>query len=70
MGDRVKFRFVDEDDEMTLRLVEDGTKVESDTVSVVAPIGEAILGQAKGDIIEVRTPSGIETIQIVEIYKK
>lgn len=70
VGDRVKFRFVDEDDEMTLRLVEDGIKVESDTVSVAAPIGEAILGQAQGDIIEVRTPSGIETIQIVEIYKK
>lgn len=69
VGDRVKFRFVDDYDEMTLRLVEEGAKVESDTVSISAPIGEAILGQAKGDIIEVRTPSGIETIQIVEIYK-
>lgn len=70
VGDRVKFKFVDDDDEMTLRLVEDGAKVESDTVSIVAPIGEAILGQAVGDIIEVRTPSGIKTIQILEIYKK
>ena len=70
VGDKVKFKFVYDDDEMTLRLVEDEAKTNSDTVSVSAPIGAAILGQAKGDVIDVRTPSGIETIKIVEIYKK
>lgn len=70
VGDKVKFRFVEYDDEMMLRIIEDGAKVNNDTVSASAPIGAALLGQAKGDIIDVKTPSGIETIQIVEVYKK
>jgi regulator of nucleoside diphosphate kinase len=36
-------------------------------ISVLAPIGTAILGYAKGDIVEWAVPSGVRRIQIEDI---
>lgn len=45
----------------------DDTDKESGTISILAPIGTAILGYAEGDIIEWPVPSGIRKIQIEKI---
>ena len=38
-------------------------------VSISAPVGKAVFGQAVGDIVDVPTPSGIKQIRITEIKK-
>ena len=41
--------------------------IEAGTISVLAPVGTAILGYAKGDIIEWPVPSGVRCIRIEDI---
>jgi regulator of nucleoside diphosphate kinase len=41
--------------------------IEAGAISVLAPIGTAILGYAKGDIVEWAVPSGVRRIQIEDI---
>ena len=50
----------------TLVFPEDTGK-EAGTISILAPIGTAILGYAKGDIIEWPVPSGMRKIKIQDI---
>lgn len=41
--------------------------IDAGAISVLAPIGTAILGYAKGDVIEWPVPSGIRRIRIEEV---
>ena len=36
-------------------------------ISIKSPVGSAILGHKKGDVVEVRTPSGAVQIKITEV---
>ncbi|MGA2402774.1 MAG: transcription elongation factor GreA [Syntrophobacteraceae bacterium] len=41
--------------------------VQAGTISVVSPIGKALIGREEGDEVKVQTPKGIRNIEILEI---
>ena len=65
-----RLRFVDLDDrsetEVTLVFPNDAN-ISEGKMSVFSPIGTALLGYAKGDVIEWTVPSGTRRIQITDI---
>lgn len=40
----------------------------NDKVSITSPLGSALLGKAKDEEFEVKTPSGLQSYQILEIH--
>jgi regulator of nucleoside diphosphate kinase len=68
MNSKVVLVDIDTQEEMNFRLVfPQDADVDSGFISVLAPIGTAILGYAKGDIVEWPVPSGIRRLQIKDI---
>ena len=58
----------DTDEEKTYQIVgEAEADVKSGKVSITSPIARALLKARQGDTVPVRTPSGIEMIEVVEI---
>ena len=73
-GDRVKFgatvKLVDEDtdEEKTYQIVgEPEADVRSGRVSVTSPIARALMGKTIGDTVEVNTPGGGKSYEIVGV---
>ena len=73
-GDRVKFgatvKLVDEDteEEKTYQIVgEPEADVRSGRVSVTSPIARALMGKGVGDTVEVNTPGGGKSYEIVDV---
>ncbi|HEX2556133.1 MAG TPA: transcription elongation factor GreA [Microvirga sp.] len=73
-GDRIKFgaivKLVDEDteEERTYQIVgEPEADVRSGRVSVTSPIARALMGKAVGDTVEVSTPGGGKSYEVVGI---
>ena len=73
-GDRIKFgatvKLVDEDteEEKTYQIVgEPEADVRSGRVSVSSPIARALMGKAVGDTVEVNTPGGGKSYEIVGV---
>ena len=76
-GDSVKFgatvELVDEDteEEVTYKLVGDlEADVKSGKVSISSPIARALIGKAVGDVVEVTTPKGSRSYEILKISWK
>ena len=68
MNSRVILQDIDTGDEMNYVLVfPKDADVSKGAISVLAPIGTAILGYSKGDVIEWRVPAGMRRIRIKEI---
>jgi regulator of nucleoside diphosphate kinase len=68
MNSKVVLVDVDTHEEMNFRLVfPQDADVDMGLISVLAPIGTAILGYAKGDVVEWPVPSGIRRLQIKDI---
>lgn len=68
MNSKVVLVDVDTQEEMNFRLVfPQDADVDMGFISVLAPIGTAILGYAKGDIVEWPVPSGIRRLEIKDI---
>lgn len=68
MNSVVRIRDLDTGDEETLVLVFPGKAgVARNTVSILAPIGTALIGYREGDRIEWEVPAGIKRIQVVEV---
>ena len=73
-GDRIKFgaivRLVDEDteEERTYQIVgEPEADVRSGRVSVTSPIARALMGKGVGDTVEVSTPGGGKSYEVVAV---
>ena len=76
-GDTVKFGatvlIVDEDTDVeeTYTIVgEYETDTDSGKISLTAPIARALIGKAVGDSVEVRSPKGLRTYEILEVNYK
>lgn len=41
--------------------------VQAGTISVISPLGKALIGKEEGDEIKVQTPKGIRNIEILEV---
>lgn len=55
-------------DEFKIRLVgPDESNVDDGDISVLSPLGRALIGKEPGDEIQVKTPGGLRLIEIVDI---
>ena len=68
VGDAVSVREVgrDEDEEFLLVPAEVGARVEDGWVSDKSPLGAALVGAARGEIVEVAAPAGVRRYRIVD----
>jgi regulator of nucleoside diphosphate kinase len=68
MNSRVLLRDVDTSEEMTYTLVfPKDADIDGGAISVLAPVGTAILGYSEGDMVEWQVPSGRRRISIEKI---
>ena len=68
MNSRVRMTDIDNDEEMVYTLVfPEDADAEEGKISIISPIGTAILGYAEGDTVQWPVPSGISHIRIEEI---
>jgi len=56
------------DEERTVRIVGvDEARLDAGEVSWVSPIARALMKAWEGDVVKVRTPNGLEEVEVVEI---
>lgn len=68
MGSKVRFRFVDADEAREVTLVYPGeASVDEGRISVLAPIGTALIGLHVGQRISWSTPEGARVIEVVAV---
>ncbi|MDH5392234.1 MAG: transcription elongation factor GreA [Gammaproteobacteria bacterium] len=61
---------VDEDngDEVTYKIVgEDEADIKVNKISIGSPIAKALIGKEEGEVVEVKTPGGTRTFELVEV---
>ncbi len=73
-GSVIKFganvRLADEetDEEQTFKIVgEDEADIRNGRLSVTSPLARALIGKGKGDMVEVTTPRGPKSYEVVEV---
>lgn len=68
INSKVKIKYLDTDDIEDIEIV---TKIESDPldgkISNESPIGEALMGKKKSDKVDVNSPNGLLSIEILEV---
>lgn len=68
MNSKVVLHDLDTSEEMTYVLVfPKDADIDAGAISVLAPVGTAILGYAKGDVVEWRVPAGVRRLRIDDI---
>jgi regulator of nucleoside diphosphate kinase len=68
MNSQVRFRDLDTLEQMTYRLVfPKDADVDAGAISVLAPVGTALLGHSEGSTVEWMVPSGRRRLEIVQI---
>ncbi len=68
MNSKARLRDLDSKEEMIFTLVFPGNaNIEEDKISVVAPIGTAMLGHRVGDEFEWAVPAGVVRLQVEEV---
>jgi len=68
MNSRIRLCDADTGEEMVYTVVfPQDANVDTGAISVLAPVGTAILGYAVGDVVEWPVPSGIRRLRIAEI---
>lgn len=67
-GTTVTIANVETDEEVTYRIVgEDEADIKEGKISVTSPIARAMIGKEEGEIVVVRTPSGVVEYEIVQV---
>ena len=68
MNSKVRLRDIDTQEEMIYRLVfPDNSDATEGKISILAPIGTALLGYKVGDLIEWKVPGGMAKLKVEEI---
>lgn len=67
MNSEVRLRDLDSGDEKVYRLVFPSQTRPDNSISVLAPIGTAMLGYRVGDVIEWRVPKGVRRLKVLEV---
>lgn len=67
MNSEVRLMDLDSGEEKVYRLVFPGPFRAGNSVSILAPIGTAMLGYRMGDVIEWPVPKGVRRLQILEV---
>ena len=67
-GTTVDMLDVDTDNEVTYKIVgDDEANIKEGMISVNAPIARALIGKEEGEEVEVQTPGGIKTYEILAV---
>ncbi|UAT42808.1 transcription elongation factor GreA [Anaplasmataceae bacterium AB001_6] len=73
-GDTVKFGAtvtvmdIETDKERTYQIVSEyGASIETHSISILSPLGKALIGKKTGDYIEFFTPKGFKNYQVIDI---
>ncbi len=67
-GATVKLADVDNDEESTYQIVGvDEADIDSGLVSITSPIARALIGKSEGDVVDVQTPRGEKSYEILEV---
>ena len=67
-GTTVEIANVETDDRVTYQIVgEDEADIKSGKISVGSPIARALIAKEEGDVVVVKTPSGVLEYEIVEV---
>jgi transcription elongation factor GreA len=70
-GTTVLLNDLDTDDEFKIRLVgPDESDADNGDISVLSPLGRALIGKEPGEEIQVKTPGGLRLLEIIEINTK
>ncbi len=67
MNSEVRLKDLDSGEMKSYKLVFPRVNMPENGVSVLAPIGTALLGYRAGDVIEWKVPKGIRRLQILEV---
>jgi regulator of nucleoside diphosphate kinase len=67
MNSEVRLKDLDSGEVKVYRLVFPSQSRTGNTVSVLAPIGTAMLGYRVGDVIEWRVPKGIRRLEVLDV---
>ena len=68
MNSMVHFKDLDSGEEMTYTLVfPDMADISNNKISILAPIGTALIGYRVGDIIKLEVPAGLRKLKVEEI---
>ena len=71
MNSKVVLRDIDTSEVMTYSLVfPNDADIDVGAISILAPVGTAILGYGEGDVVEWSVPSGIRRIRIEKILSQ
>jgi len=67
-GTTVEIANVETDESVTYQIVgEDEADIKQGKLSVGSPIARALVGKSEGDVVAVKTPSGLVEYEIVEV---
>jgi transcription elongation factor GreA len=67
-GCSVKIEDLDTGDRKVYRLLgQDETDIDRGIISVISPLGKALIGKEVDDVVEVKTPNGLREYEVVEI---
>ena len=65
LGSKIDLRDLEYDEDLSVRLVGAfEADPANDLISVASPLGEALVGKAKGDEVEVKTPGGLTRYRV------
>lgn len=68
-GANVRLENVETGEEAAYKLVgPDESDIKEGRISIMSPLGKAMLGKEEGDEVEFRSPSGLKTYEIIEIF--
>jgi len=68
-GVKVRLENLDTGEEVVYQLVgPDESDIKLGKISIKSPLGMALLGKEEGDEVEFRSPSGVKTYEILEIF--
>ena len=68
MNSKIRLRNIDTQEEMIYQLVfPDNANVNQGKISILAPIGTALLGYKAGDIIKWKVPAGLTKLKVEDI---
>ncbi len=70
-GAHVKLLDLETDEELTYQIVgEDEADVKAGKISVFSPMARSMIGKAKGDLVELKSPKGERELEVIDFYFK
>jgi transcription elongation factor GreA len=68
-GAHVELQDVESNEKMKYQIVgEDESDVKNGKISIFSPMARSLIGKAKGDVIEVRSPKGEKEYEVLNFY--